>query len=93
VSGTSPSDKLGSLLGRLHPMTRFLVVAVILYIAASVVREIYPTPHRYDEAPLALKLTTWISALAYGLTLFAGPATVEFLFRIWDELKRARTGL
>jgi hypothetical protein len=91
MSGTAPSDKLGSFFGRLHPMTRFLVVTVILYIAASLVGQIFPSS-RFDGAPLAIRISSWISSLAYGLTLFGGAATVEFLFRIWDELKRARLG-
>jgi hypothetical protein len=89
------SDRTLSEFRRLHPMTKFLVVVTLLYLMATIMTSIsyvvHPSPS-WAAAPLSEHLALEAKSIAYALTLFGGAASVEFLFRIWDELKRTRTG-
>ncbi len=92
MTDPSASDRLGSFFGRLHPMTRFLLVVCVLHLAATLVGAISYVGG-IGRQPLGVVLIAeQARSVAYSLTYIGGAASVEFLFRIWDELKRTRTG-
>lgn len=88
---------------RLHPITWLLVLAAALHLvgdafyvgenlaalpAPSVFGNIDP-PTRIEA--LYQYWARWFHAIALSLNYFAAPATVEFLIRIWRELRERRT--
>jgi uncharacterized membrane protein len=93
VSAGSGSERLGGFLRRLHPLTQLLVIAVLVHLAASLATAIatlaFPTLAQLNR-PLSLRLAEQARAIAYSILLFGTAATVEFLFRIWSELRLAR---
>jgi hypothetical protein len=89
----TPSESTFALIRRLHPMTRFLILVALLHLAATLVEAMIQLTHpsaAWAAVSLGQQLAVQVRAVTYSLTLLGGAASVEFLFRIWDELKRAR---
>jgi uncharacterized membrane protein len=93
ASAGSDSERLSGFLRRLHPLTQLLVVAVLVHLAASVVTAIatlaLPTFAQQNQ-PFVVRLAQQAHGITYSILLFGTAATVEFLFRIWSELRLAR---
>ena len=90
----TPSDKVSSFLGRMHPMTRFLIVVAILELAATLVESVTLISRQTGSSvPLGELVALQVKSVSYALTFFGSAASVEFLFRIWDELKRGGPGV
>jgi hypothetical protein len=93
ADATSPSQRMGGALGKLHPVTQLLVVAVVVYLVASLaigVATLVQPSMAAQARPFAVRLAEVVRGLAYSLILFGTAASVEFLFRIWRELRLAR---
>jgi amino acid transporter len=88
----SSSDRLGSFFGRLHPITRFLLVVCVLHLIATLAVVVAHLPSYGGQPMRSIIIAEDMRSVAYSLTYIGGAASVEFLFRIWDELKRTRTG-
>jgi len=92
-SNGSASDRLGGFLGRLHPVTQLLVVAAAVHLIATLVAagfNLASPSVSLQSRPLGLRLAEHVRSICYSLALFGTPATVEFLFRIWNELRLGR---
>ncbi len=98
----SPAESLWSWLTslKLHRLTWVIVLAALLHLAADIVYAIddltqfltlgASTSGRGTN--LALVLAGIARSFGYSLIFFGTAATVEFLFRIWDELRLIRAG-
>jgi hypothetical protein len=92
-SDASGSERVGGFLGGLHPITRFLVAIAVLHLVATIytvaagLMEPLLSSH---PGPLGSRLAEHARSIAYSLGFFGSAASVEFLFRIWSELKLAR---
>lgn len=97
-----PSEKLAAWMRglRLHPVTWLLVAAAALRLGADTVDAVADI-HSYLSLGLdarghnttAAQMWAGIAhAYGYSLVFFGTAATVEFLFRIWRELRIRRTG-
>jgi hypothetical protein len=90
---TSGSERLGGFMRRLHPLTQLLVVAVLVHLGASLftaVASLAAPTLAQQTRPFGVRLAEQLHGIAYSVMLFGTAATVEFLFRIWTELKLAR---
>ncbi len=97
----SPSGTLfGWILSRrLHKVTWLVVLAAALHLAGDTVLAISSLQRYFaGGVTLAGRATTLAEVLAgivhaysYSLLFFGTAASVEFLFRIWDEVRRRRT--
>jgi hypothetical protein len=92
----SASESLFGFLRRLHPMTRFIIAVAVLHLAgeAAVVWRDLSHFNSYGE-PGVNRLDIFV--VAQEMRLLSLPfldlgtaATIEFLFRIWEELKVRR---
>jgi hypothetical protein len=85
----SGSERVGGLFRRLHPVTRFLVGIAVLHLGATLFT--VGAGLMNPELPATGgRLAEYARSIAYSLAFFGSAATVEFLFRIWSELKLAR---
>jgi hypothetical protein len=102
LAPTEPSEKLAAWMKdlHLHPVTWLLVAVAVLRLGADTVDTIADM-HSYFSLGLdargrsttAAEMWAGIAhAYGYSLALFGTAATVEFLFRIWRELRVRRTG-
>jgi len=92
----APAERIGVLLGRLHPITRLIVAAGVLHLCGDLLAGAMNLLQYRDmvltgsEASLARVLADIAHGVAYGLSFFGTAATVEFLVRIWGEVKAMR---
>lgn len=92
----APAERIGVLFRRWHPITRLIVVAGVLHLCGDVLAGIMNLLQYRDmvmvgsEASLARVLADIAHGVAYGLSFFGTAATVEFLVRIWAEVKAMR---
>ncbi len=92
----APAERVGALLGRLHPITRLIIAAGVLHLCGDLLagvtnllqyRQIAMTG---GEGSLARVLSDIAHGVAYGLSFFGTAATVEYLVRIWAEVRVMR---
>ena len=92
----APAERVGVLLGRLHPITRLIIAAGVLHLCGDLLAGVVSLLQYRDltmsgsEASLARVLADIAHSVAYGLSFFGTAATVEFLVRIWAEVKVIR---
>ena len=92
----APAERLGVLLGRLHPITRLIIVAGVLHLCGDLLSGVVNLLQYRQmamgggEASLARVLSDLAHNLAYGLSFFGTAATVEYLVRIWVEVRAMR---
>ena len=92
----APAERMGALLRRLHPITRLIVVAGVLHLCGDVLSggksllEYQQIAMTGGEASLARVLADIAQGVAYGLAFFGSAATVEYLVRIWGEVRTMR---
>ena len=95
-TGTAPSGGRPDWL-RLHPVTWLVVIAALVHLAGDTAFALialkpylWPGPGVVAEGrePLSLILASICYTYSASLVFFGTAATVEFLFRIWNELKR-----
>ncbi len=101
LAGLKPSAS-ESLVGwatsqRLHPLTWLMILAALLHLAGDLVISIVHLANVFDRMgvrpqPLAIVLADIAHMFGYSLAFFGTAAMVEFLHRIWDELRRRRLG-
>ena len=93
----APAERLGVLLGRLHPVTRVIIAAGLLHLCGDILSGAVNLLHYRQmtmvggEASLARVLADLAQNLAYSLSFFGTAATVEYLVRIGAELRAMRT--
>ena len=85
---------------KLHRVTWVIVLAALLHLAGDIVYAIDDLSQflatgatasgRATNLPLVLAGIA--RSFGYSLIFFGSAATVEFLFRIWDELRLIRAG-
>jgi hypothetical protein len=89
----SASQSLIAFFRRLHPMTRFIVAVAVLHMAAEIVivwgdiASAWPSLDPEMRRAKLLLFAQAIRSLSYPVLDLGTAATVEFLFRIWEELK------
>lgn len=91
VPPASPSEFVLGFMRRLHPMTRFVVTVAVLHFTAEafIVWGQFGRIENYGERPLDKLLVAGeaLRNLIYPVLDLGTAATIEFLFRIWEELK------
>jgi hypothetical protein len=89
----SPSEQLlrAAKKAKLHPVTWVVIGAAIAHLAGDLLSALV-IYHRYVQAEsgvsLAEVVATIVHALSYSTLFFGTAAMVEFLFRIWGELRQ-----
>jgi len=92
----APAERIGALFGQWHPITRLIVVAGLLHLCGDLLSGATNLLQYRDmvmmgsQASLARVLADIAHGVAYGLSFFGTAATVEFLVRIWAEVKAMR---
>ncbi len=96
----APSESLAHWLValNLHRVTWLIVLAALLHLAGDVVYAVddltqFLTKHvtaTGHDTTLPVVLAGIARTFGYSLVFFGTAATVEFLFRIWDELRLIR---
>lgn len=90
----TPSEKTTAALGRLHLVTRLLVLAAVLHLVGDL-----PFVWRFVTAVQAGSeltfdaLSQMVQAIGYSLTFIGGAASFEYVVRIWRELKLIRAAV
>lgn len=99
----SPSDALSAWMSglHLHRLTWLIVIAALLHLVGDTVYAVsdfatfihtgQTDTHR--DTNLVLVLAGIARTYGYSLTFFGTAAIVEYLFRIWDELRIRRFGV
>jgi hypothetical protein len=90
----TPSEKLGVVLGRLHWVTRLLLLAAAVHLVGDIPTvTLFLKKARFggDEASWALGQA--VQAIGYSLTFIGGAASFEYLVLIWRELKLIRAAV
>ena len=97
LTAPSPSENLFGFFRRLHPMTRFLIAVTIVRLIADLIVSFseYSGPRADFAVQQGLAGIVYILAaqtrnLTYSLAFLGSAATIEFMFRIWEELKVRR---
>ncbi|HEY5409864.1 MAG TPA: hypothetical protein VIJ94_03965 [Caulobacteraceae bacterium] len=78
---------------RWHPVTWLLVIAGLLHLVGDIVMGavlLTPGASGGSVKPLAENLAEILHMVGYSLLFFGTAATVEYLFRIWGELRLRR---
>ena len=98
--GPSPSESLAGWMSglHLHRLTWLIVIAALLHLAGDTVYAISDLStflatgqsEAHRDTTLALVLAGIARSYGYSLVFFGSAATIEFLFRIWDELRLRR---
>jgi hypothetical protein len=92
----SPSETARAWLAtrRWHPMTWLVVIAGVIHLVGDLVLSISDIGRQLGGAlpnkPWAEVLAGIAHMVGLSLSYFGTAATVEFLFRIWDELRLRR---
>jgi uncharacterized membrane protein len=86
--GASPGERMRSALKPFHIVTKILFAAGVLYLATAVIFFFirinqYPLP----QDQLQQQVSTLIGEIAYAAELIGFAAIVEFLRRIYQELR------
>lgn len=94
----SPSDALFGWIfsQQLHKVTWIVVIAAVLHLVGDTVLAISSLQRYFASGvtatgratSLAEVLAGIVHAYSYSLLFFGTAATVEFLFRIWEEMRR-----
>ena len=98
LEDSAPAERLGDLLGRLHPITRLVIAAGVLHLcgdalsAGVILVKHYQMSLIGGDDSLGKAMADIAHSLAYGLGFFGSAASIEYLFRIWVEVKALRAG-
>lgn len=89
----APADRVAGFFGRLHPVTRIVAAAAIVSLFGDIVQligVISALQQGSALAPLSQSISTFLNSLGYSIGFIGGAASVEYLFRIWREVKAIR---
>jgi hypothetical protein len=76
---------------RLHFVTRIVVVAGLIHVLGDVLLAVSTLNRGWQAGQWPLDwMASLLGAFGFSLTFFGTAATVEFLFRIWREVKLLR---
>lgn len=80
--------------GGLHLATKIVVIAASIHLLSDVIKAastlLDPSRASVVSAVPLETVANVLSSVGYSLSYFGGAATVEFLFRIWGEVRRLR---
>jgi len=91
----APADRSASFLRRLHPVTRLIIAAGLLHLCGDIAAVLHllwlhQNSMASEGETIAQTFANGAHALAYTVSFFGTAATVEYMFRIWQEVALMR---
>lgn len=89
----APADRAAGFLGRLHPVTRVVAAAAIVSFCGDlmqVIGVVSALAQGSAAQPLIPSIGALLTSVAYSLSFIGAAASVEYLFRIWREVRLMR---
>ncbi|PVM90487.1 hypothetical protein DDF62_09570 [Caulobacter radicis] len=89
----APADHAFALVRRLHPVTRIVAAAGVVSLCGDVMQAIGIVSALQQGAaaqPMGTTIAGFLTSLGYTIGYVGAAATVEYLFRIWREVKAIR---
>lgn len=90
---TAPAERATGFLSRLHPVTRIVVAAAIISFCGDLMQVISVVSLLAQGAaaqPLIPSIGGLLTSIGYSLGYVGAAASVEYLFRIWREVRLMR---
>lgn len=89
----APADHAFAFIRRLHPVTRIVAAAGLVSFCGDLMQLVgivSAFQHGAAAQPMGATIAGVLTSLGYSIGYVGAAATVEYLFRIWREVKAIR---
>lgn len=92
-SANAAAERVTGFFGRLHPVTRIVAAATLISLCGDIMQLVgLVSAYQLGSVtqPLSASIATLLTSFAYSLGFIGSAASVEYLFRIWREVRAIR---